>query len=409
MSLVTIIIPTFNNQEYLQPCLNSIMLHQSTPGLFEILVINNGEPKSIPAYANNEIRVLDVGKNLGWEGGLKEGLKHATTPYVVFLNDDTYIPMSSAGWIYQMLMNFSDPKVAAVGPGSNCVMGTQNIFVPTPSDYNLEVNILIGFCMMVKRECLDAVGGIDDSFPNHGDDLDLSIRFREAGYKLICNKSVFVYHHGFKTGQREHGSEWNSIAMTEKTNEWLIRKHGLKTFMNRIFHPIASEPLPDVGDTEGNACRKYVQGTVLELGVGPWKTVPDSIGVDIVPKGEFIPGLQNKVSIADVTADIKERLPFEDGSFDRIIARHLLEHMIDPVKVLKDWARVLKPGGQIILAVPNQQLRETIPLNYQHVHAYTPDSLRNMMESLGWHTVALEDPKNYISMVGVFSKNGVTV
>lgn len=409
MSLVTIIIPTFNNREYLEPCLSSILSHQSTPGLYKIIVVNNGDKDSIPKYSSPEIEVIHAGKNLGWEGGLKEGLKHVTTPFAVFMNDDTYIPLSSAGWLYGMLMSFSDPRVAAVGPASNCVMGTQNIFVLTPLDYNLEVNMLIGFCMMVKVDALNKVGGIDDSMPYHGDDIDLSIRFREAGYKLICNKSVFVYHHGFKTGQREFGSEWNSIKMTEKTNNWLIRKHGLKTFMKYVFHPLAGEKLPFVDDTEGDICRKYATGSILELGCGPTKTVPESEGLDIVPRGEVIPGLVNMLSIADICADINEALPLEDNSKDTIIARHLLEHMINPIKVLKDWRRVVKPGGKLIIAVPNQEIRESIPLNYQHVHAYTPDSLQALMEELGWHTEALEDPKNYTSFVGIFSKNGVAV
>jgi len=409
MSLSTIIIPTFNNREYLEPCIISLVRHSSTGGLFDILIINNGEKDSVPDYGKqfglSNVRVIHAGKNLGWEGGLKLGVKESTTPYVVFMNDDTYIPVSSTGWCYQMLMNFEDPMVAAVGPSSNCVMGLQNIFVPAPMELSLEVNMLIGFCMMVKREALEKVGGIDDSMPNHGDDLDLSIRFREAGYKLICNRGVFVYHHGFKTGQREYGSDWNSILMTEKTNNWLIRKHGLKTFMKYMFNPLVDGSLrPKVSDTEGDICRKYAKGKILELGVGGGKTVEDSFGIDIVPKGEYIPGLPATKSVADQAVDIKDPLPFGNEEFDCVIARHLLEHMIDPLKVLKEWTRVIKPNGRIIIAVPNEEIKPTIPLNFQHVHAFTPSSLINMMYYLGWKCEFIEDPKNYISFVGIFSK-----
>lgn len=410
MSLITIIIPTFNNPQYIGPCVESILCHRSTPGLCEIIVVNNGDEKSVPAYTNPEVKVIHTGKNLGWEGGLKEGLKHVKTPFVVLMNDDTYIPYSSAPWLLQMLERFADPAVAAVGPSSNVVMGPQNIFIASTTDYAFQVNFLIGFCMMVRRDYLDAVGGIDDSMPNHGDDLDLSIRFRLAGYKLICDKSVFVYHHGFKTGQREHGSEWNSVAMTERTNTWLIKKHGLNNFWNHM-----SQPIVQGGgvyafvkeDTEGDVVRKYAQGDIVEIGCGPQKTVEPSTGIDIIPKGEYIPGLVARKSIADIVADVQDPLPIEDGKFDTLIARHILEHVLDPVKVLKDWGRVVKSGGRIIIAVPNEAERRTIPMNYQHVHAYTPETLTVLMETLGFHKEVVEDSKNGVSFVGVFNKNGL--
>lgn len=409
MTLATIIIPTYNNPAFLEPCIRSIFLHQSTPGILKVVIVNNGDKGSIPHYENSEIITIEAGRNLGWEGGLKEGLKYADTPYVVFLNDDTYIPIFSSGWIQMMLQEFADPKVAAVGPSSNCVMGVQQMLIPSLNDGGFQVNYLIGFCMMLRREYLDKVGGIDDSNPNHGDDLDLSIRLREAGYKLICNKNIFVYHHGFKTGQREFGSEWNSAAMTERTSHWLIKKHGLKKFMKYIFNPVVDgEKKPDKpSDPEGDICRQYAQGSVLEVGCGPQKTVPESTGIDIIARGEFIPGLPGRKSIADFTADMREPLPFDSASFDTLIARHILEHLIDPIKVLKQWGQTIKPGGRMIIAVPNQEIRSSIPLNYQHVHAYTPESLKTLMEQLGWHTEAMEDPKNDVSLVGVFKKNGL--
>jgi ubiquinone/menaquinone biosynthesis C-methylase UbiE len=45
-------------------------------------------------------------------------------------------------------------------------------------------------------------------------------------------------------------------------------------------------------------------------------------------------------------------LSFADGSFDRLIATHLLEHIPEPHKVLREWARVIKPGGILSLVLP---------------------------------------------------------
>jgi SAM-dependent methyltransferase len=45
-------------------------------------------------------------------------------------------------------------------------------------------------------------------------------------------------------------------------------------------------------------------------------------------------------------------LPFEDGTWDYVLSSHVLEHFFDPIKALKEWYRVLKPGGYIFMIVP---------------------------------------------------------
>ena len=47
-----------------------------------------------------------------------------------------------------------------------------------------------------------------------------------------------------------------------------------------------------------------------------------------------------------------EALPYEDNCFDRLIAAHVLEHMYSPHLVLKEWVRVLKPGGTLSVLIP---------------------------------------------------------
>ena len=46
------------------------------------------------------------------------------------------------------------------------------------------------------------------------------------------------------------------------------------------------------------------------------------------------------------------RLSFESGSFDRLIATHVLEHIVHPHEVLREWARVIRPGGTLSLVLP---------------------------------------------------------
>jgi predicted SAM-dependent methyltransferase len=60
--------------------------------------------------------------------------------------------------------------------------------------------------------------------------------------------------------------------------------------------------------------------------------------------------------IADVKADICD-LPFEDNSFDTLICNHVLEHIKDDTKAMKELLRVLKPGGMAILQIPQDLSR----------------------------------------------------
>lgn len=410
MSLIDIIIPTYDSPQYLYPCVESLLGNRMTLDLFKIIVVNNGHPENVKELVHKDVTVLQMKENKGWEGGLKEGLAISKAPFVVFCNDDILIPSSSALWANRMIQHFRFPDCAAVGPSSNCVSGAQSIFANVPFS-QFRSSFLIGFFMMLRRSHLDQAGGVDDSLPYHGDDFDLSIRLRKAGKYLVVDKDVFVFHHGFKTGQKVFGGYWNSADMREKTNFSLINKHGLAEWLqtNQMqFRSEFPESANHVEDMEGNTVRKYIVGEhILEIGCGPKKTVENAVGVDITPKGEEVPGLFHELSQADVVADVSQEIPVEKNSFDTVIARHIMEHMIDPIEAIHQWGSTLKHGGRLIIAVPNQDIQSTIPLNHEHVHAYTPTSLKNFMESLGWKTETIEDTGNFISFVGVFTKNGV--
>jgi ubiquinone/menaquinone biosynthesis C-methylase UbiE len=47
-----------------------------------------------------------------------------------------------------------------------------------------------------------------------------------------------------------------------------------------------------------------------------------------------------------------EKLPFSDNSVDRLIATHILEHVYRPHEVIREWNRVLKPGGTMSILIP---------------------------------------------------------
>lgn len=230
---VDIIIPTLDNLKQLQQCIESVLRTQHEYPL-RVIVVNNGN-FPLERFLPKEVVVLNPAGNKGWTGGLKVGMEFTLSSsepstYVVFLNDDTYVPPCSVSWLRDMVRVLeSTPLCGAIGPSSNCVSGSQNIW-NRPFGHLMEVPFLIGFCKMVRREALEEVGGIDERWV-HGDDLDLSLRMRGAGFGLMCLKSLFIYHHGFQTGERLFGGSgkeggWNSRTQIEDTNISIIKEHG---------------------------------------------------------------------------------------------------------------------------------------------------------------------------------------
>lgn len=410
--LVSIIIPTWNNQDYLQPCLASLIKYRPSEKPFHIYVINNGHPNSCDWINSPLVTVINAGKNLGWEGGLKLGLEQSDSEFVVFLNDDTYIPSFSRLWLTNALQHFKWDKVGAVGPASNVVMGKQSIFSMEKYDV-FRAKFLIGYCFIVRRSALMEVGGIDDTLPG-GDDLDMSIRLRDGGYHLFVDKNIFVYHHGFKTGERVHGGSdkafgWNSYEFKERSDTALIKKHGFAKWCDVMsgIHEYAFDM--DMSrhweDREGEVIRTYINGVTLDLGCGGNKTSPEVIGVDMIPQGEVIDTLSHGTkSQADVHADVSKKLPFDNEYADTIIARHILEHTQDPIAVLREWSRVLKKGGKIIVAVPNQDMINSIPMNPEHLHSWNPQAMISLFNSVGLSVLEQLDPQNGISFITIGDK-----
>ncbi len=410
-----VIIPTFNNPIYLGQCINSILMHTQARELLRIIVVNNGEKEMEDHITKHEmVKFVQADKNLGWEGGLKLGLEHSKSPFVCFMNDDAYVPYASNLWAARCLSEFKNTNVAAVGPTSNVVRGAQNIFLDQFGGFVAPyAPFLIGFCVFLRRSDLDAAGGIDETLPG-GDDFDLSIRLRKLGKKLVICRDVFVFHHGFKTGERVRGTSdkpngWNSREMTEKTNTALIQKHGFRTWMDCNFGGCENreDKKQPSRENEVEVVRKLIKpGVIYDLGCGSSKTVEEAIGIDRVPVGVRIPNLEGATSVADINADVTEELPIPDSSADTIITRHILEHTIDPVSVIQKWAKKLKPDGRLIITVPDERLGMTIPMNPEHRHAYTPESLTRLTNLIGLKTVDMKDDYNGISFTIVCEKNG---
>jgi SAM-dependent methyltransferase len=103
--------------------------------------------------------------------------------------------------------------------------------------------------------------------------------------------------------------------------------------------------------------RLPLAGDVLEVGAGTGKLWSH---IDHVARGlrltlvDFSPAMcaeLRKIPAAKVYEASALELPFEDASFDTVIANHMLYHVDDPALALREFARVLRPGGKLAVAV----------------------------------------------------------
>lgn len=103
-------------------------------------------------------------------------------------------------------------------------------------------------------------------------------------------------------------------------------------------------------DTVVELLRREQPGLMLDIpaGGGPVTQAARSMGhrvveVDLFPRGD----------LSGVRADACARLPFKDGSFDSLLCMEGIEHFENQTGFVRECARVLKPGGVMILSTPN--------------------------------------------------------
>ena len=110
---------------------------------------------------------------------------------------------------------------------------------------------------------------------------------------------------------------------------------------------------------ESAMAHKYLDGLKgVEIGASAHNPFGlDTINVDYTDsmdtpfkKGEM--EMCGKACKVDVIAE-GDKLPFKDGEWDFVISSHCIEHFFDPIAALKEWYRVIKPGGYIYIIAPH--------------------------------------------------------
>lgn len=129
----------------------------------------------------------------------------------------------------------------------------------------------------------------------------------------------------------------------------------------------------------------YTRGLVLDIGAGPWKAWPHFTSVDNFDEWS---GLDWR---PDIIADARSLHMLSSESWDAVFSSHLLEHIEDTEAALREWWRVIKPRGYLVLYLPHRELYPNIGQpgsNPDHKHDFLPSDITNIMKSVGsWDLV----------------------
>lgn len=222
MKDVTLGVVTYNSPDVVRTMLLSLWAHSRFEGT--VVLVNNGEelPRDVIELVKGN--VLVPGRNVGWEGGVNLALAECRTRLFCMANDDLlFVP--DPGFWWKLAEWLESPEIVASAPSSNYVSGAQNAFATQFGPHPYLAPYLIGMLALYKSRELRDLGGVDEGLPG-GDDIDLSIRARAAGFGLVAERRAYVHHVGSVTGRRER-PDWDSRAHQMRTVNALVRKHGL--------------------------------------------------------------------------------------------------------------------------------------------------------------------------------------
>ena len=213
---VSVVIPLYGGEEEIRACLQSLEACRDL--VEETIVVDNASPDQAAEIAASfeRVNVLRSETNEGFAAACNRGLEASTGEIVLFLNSDTIVPRIGLVRLLEALLHSG--SVAAAGPFTNFAGHGQQI-TPTYTDpahldlfaedfaereaQDEETDMLVGFCLAVRRNDLEEIGGFDTRFGlGTFEDNDLCYRMRRAGYRLVRAARSFVHHGGSKTFAR---------------------------------------------------------------------------------------------------------------------------------------------------------------------------------------------------------------
>jgi len=223
---VAIIIVIWNGRDDTLECLASFR-SDGYPNR-EIIVVDYGSTDDSVAVIRAQfpdVVILQTGQNLGFTGGNNVGIRHAVATgadYIYLLNNDTLVESDAlaslveaaeadpgAGLLAPVIHDFDPPQaIWFAGSSLNLRKGAawhDNTRQPLREEPPYEVPWVTGCAMLVRAAILRDLEGFDDRYYLSWEDVDLSLRVRNAGHRLLVVPKARIYHKGGQSGKNLNG------------------------------------------------------------------------------------------------------------------------------------------------------------------------------------------------------------
>ncbi|MBO67831.1 MAG: hypothetical protein CL398_05915 [Acidiferrobacteraceae bacterium] len=261
MTAVSIVVVNHNSGPLLKACITSVLASDIS---MEIIVVDNASVDDSATFlaslsSRHRLNVIYNEENLGFSKAINQGVRFSEGQYIVILNPDCLIYPHTVGSLLQILLQ--DPSSAIVGglvfnfDGSEqqgCRRREPTILrslrkalpfqfkrarpdaidmknEPLPSK-EIYVDAVSGAFLIIRKSIFVDIGGMDERFFLHFEDLDLCHRVRTAGWRVIFSPDVSIFHY-----QGGSISTLNVSIEKHKSMYRYQRKHHAKSVLGHVL------------------------------------------------------------------------------------------------------------------------------------------------------------------------------
>ena len=261
--LVSILIPNKDHTDDLDVCLNSFFERADYQNYEFIIIENNSVLPETFAYYEKIEKEHDNVKVVYWEAGFNYsainnfGFKFAKGDYIMLLNNDVELITPD---IFQSMLGFCmRPEVGIVGAKllyndhtvqhAGVLVGAgglaDHVFKGIHEDdpgymgraiSSQDVSAVTAACLLVKRSVYEEVGGLEEEFQVAFNDVDFCLKVRKAGYLIVYDADVKLFHYESKS----RGMEDTTDRFIRFGNEMMLLNSKwdiLSTFVDPYYNP----------------------------------------------------------------------------------------------------------------------------------------------------------------------------